>query len=686
MNAVNAANTVNPGVERADASHAAAAQADPQHPLRVLRISHSAVVAEWRQRERELRALGTEVALITSRVWNEGGVDVSLEPGGDDFVSGARTVGRHPSLFLYDPRPIWRALGERPDLIDIHEEPNALATAEVLLLRRLRGVRAPYLLYSAQNILKRYPIPFRWIERRALAGAAAVHVCNGEAGEIVTGKGLRGVARYLPLGVRLELFGPAARGLPGATRVIGYFGRLESHKGVDVLLRAVARHPEWRLDINGLGSQREALRALAQHLGVADRVRFRGFASGEELVRRYQAVDVAAVPSLPRPGWLEQFCRVAVEAMACGLPVVGSDSGAIPEVIGDAGVIVAPGDTDAWERGLAEALDPRRWPELRENALVRAAAFTWARVAREQRALYDEIRPAAAPREAPQVVVVAYGDPEPLAECLDALGGGLPVTVVDNSSLARTREVACEHGARYVDAGGNRGFAGGVNLALAELSSRGLAGRDVLLLNPDARISAAGVAAMQARLAQASDLAAVGARQTEPGSGAPVRVWWPFPTPWGAWLEAAGLGRLNLRRGFAIGSVLLLRAEALAQLGGLDERFFLYSEETDWQYRARRAGWRIEVADVAATHEGAGTGGDPRVREAHFYASAERYVRKHYGEVGWQVYRAANVVNAGIRSLLLRGERLAAARRRLAAFARGPVHLQTSMRPGASTR
>jgi glycosyltransferase involved in cell wall biosynthesis/GT2 family glycosyltransferase len=662
---------------------------------RVLRIAHHAVVSEWRQRERELRALGAEVSLISSQRWNEGGAELTLDPAGDRFVTGARTIGRHPSVFLYDPRPIWRALGQRPDIIDIHEEPNSLAAAEVLLLRRLRGSRAPYLLYSAQNIRKRYPVPFRWLERRALAGAGAVYVCNGEAGEIVRAKGLRGIARYLPLGLRLSLFSPARREAPHGTKTIGYVGRLEERKGLAVLVRAVARHADWRLELTGDGPQRAELAALARELGVADRVHFLGFASGPELAQRYRAVDVVAVPSLPTPGWLEQFCRVAVEAMACGVPVVGSDSGAIPEVLGDAGLIAAPGDVDAWERALAEALEPERWGELRRRGLARAEGFTWASVARAHRDLYDELlapralqharqAPGAQPtpasaRPTPQVVVVAYGDPAPLDECLAGLGGRFPVTVVDNSSLPETRAVAAKHGARYLDAGGNLGFAGGVNLAIADLKTRALDGADVLLLNPDAHVDAVGIRVMQARLAASPDLAAVGATQREPGGDAPVRVWWPFPTPWGAWLEAAGLGALNRRKGFAIGSVLLLRAEALAELGPLDTRFFLYAEETDWQFRARRAGWRIAVADVEATHEGGGTGGDPRVRESHFYGSAERYLRKHYGPVGWHVYRAANVVGAGLRAALLPGVRGAAARRRFELFTRGPVRVEEAM-------
>ncbi|MWB97260.1 glycosyltransferase [Agromyces seonyuensis] len=646
---------------------------DPRR-LRVLRIAHHAVVDAWRERERELRRQGLEVALVSSKRWNEGGRDLDLRPGGDArWVRGARTFGRHPSVFLYDPRPIWRALAGRPDVVDLHEEPNSLAVAEVRLLMRLRGIRAPFVMYSAQNLAKRYPVPFRWFERSALRHGAGAYVCNAEAGRILTEKGLAGPARLIPLGVDVDVFTPADRDAPGEDAVVGYVGRLEAHKGVDVLLRAIALRPGRRLVITGDGPERPALERLAADLGIAERVEFAGFAADGALADRYRALDVVAVPSLPTPTWLEQFCRVAVEAMASGVPVVGSDSGAIPDVVGTAGVIVPPGDPEALAAGLDEAL--ARWSELRAAGTAHAADFTWESVAAEQAALYRTVLGTddAAADVPPRIVVVAYGPPDELDGCLAALDGAFEVLVVDNSSEPRTRTVAEAHGARYLDAGGNRGFAGGVNLGLAELSGATGLGGDVMLLNPDARIGPDDVRRMHAALRAAPRTAAVGAEQTVAATGEPVRVRWPFPTPLGAWIEAFGLGGLRRRWGFAIGSALLLRAEAVDALGGLDERFFLYSEETDWQYRARRAGWRIDVVPTSATHEGAGTGGDPAVRERHFYASAERYQRKHYGAAGWQAYRLANLLGAAARALVLPGERGAEARRRRDLFARGPV-------------
>lgn len=643
--------------------------------MKVLRVAHHGVVSAWRQRERILRARGDAVELFAAHRWNEGGRDLVLSPGHDTFVHGVGTVGTHPNAFLYNPLPIWRALGRHPDILDLHEEPFSLATAEILALRALRGSRVPYLLYSAQNIHKTYPVPFRWFESYALRHAKGAYVCNRQAGEILVRKGLRAVPTLIPLGVDISAFSPASRSTPTTRPVIGYVGRLEPHKGVSTLLRAAASHPTWEIRITGEGRDQASLESLATELGIRDRVRFLGFTDDEALARRYRELDVIAIPSLPTPGWLEQFCRVAVEAMASGVPVVASRSGAIPDVIGDAGILVQPGDADALGEGVSRALDAPEWLRLRARGIHHSSRFTWDNVAAQHSALY---RSAARARHAgrdlsPQVVVVAYGSPEMLDDALTALRGELPVTIVDNSSSASTRAVADHHGAHYIDSGANIGFGAGVNIALRSLSERGLAESDVLLYNPDARVDPSSVGVMHSRLHSRDDLAAVGATQRDPATGAAARVWWPFPHPIRAWVEALGLGRLNRAHGFAIGSVLLLRSEAIADVGVFDERFFLYAEEADWQKRAVDHGWNIDVAEVDAEHVGAATSSNSTHRDHLFHASAEKYQRKHFGAAGWQAYRGAMILGAATRSLVLPNGRRRAARERLSLYVHGPV-------------
>jgi GT2 family glycosyltransferase/glycosyltransferase involved in cell wall biosynthesis len=268
------------------------------------------------------------------------------------------------------------------------------------------------------------------------------------------------------------------------------------------------------------------------------------------------------------------------------------------------------------------------------------------------------------------VVVVAYGVPTLLAECLAALGGDYPVIVVDNSSSADVRAVVSEAAASSIDPGRNLGFAAGVNMALDELD---LAVTDVLLLNPDSTIDPASIEALRTRLAEDPRLACVAPAQRQHGSSTEDRVAWPFPTPLGAWIEALGLGALRSRREFAIGAVLLLRGKALVAVGGFDERFFLYAEETDWQQRAGRLGWATAVCDeIWATHVGAATDSDAYRRELRFHTGAERYIRKHHGRFGWMSYRLANLSGATARAIVLNGERRHSAARRARIYACGP--------------
>lgn len=650
--------------------------------MRVLRISHSGVVDAWRERERVARRMGHDVTSVTATVWDEGGRDVPLEPRPGEDVVGVRTLGRHPALFVYDPRPLWRLLGQRWDVLDLHEEPFALATAEVLALRALRRSTVPYCLYSAQNIDKRYPPPFRWLERWALRHASAVSVCNAEAGEIVTRKGLTGRAVLIGLGVDPEAFapGPERPPSPDGTVRVGYGGRLAPHKGVDVLLEAVAADRRLHLVVAGAGPQDAELRARAGRPDLAGRVEFAGAVSKPDLPDLYRGLDVLAIPSLTTAGWIEQFGRVAVEAMACGTPVVASDSGALPDVVRGAGLLAPPGDPTALAEALGRAgTDKRLSATMRREGIARAREFGWDRIGETYVELYQSMgaRGQATPSSPPEVVVVAYHHAQMLRRTLQPLTH-LPVTVVDNSSDPDVRAVCTELGVRYLDPGHNGGFAAGVNHALAD---RLAPDTDVLLLNPDAVIDEAGIRELHTALRADPRLASVGPRQVD-DKGRPGRVGWPFPTPWGAVVEAVGLGRLRRAEDFVIGSVLLLRSEALEQVGGLDEAFFLYAEETDWALRASRLGWRHAVVpEVAALHLGGATSSDSTLRETYFHASQERYHRKHFGALGWQVTRVAVIVGSAARSLLLRGDRAQQARERARRYVRGPLRLEAERRP-----
>ena len=269
------------------------------------------------------------------------------------------------------------------------------------------------------------------------------------------------------------------------------------------------------------------------------------------------------------------------------------------------------------------------------------------------------------------VLVVAYGDPGSLGDCLEALGGTYPVIVVDNSSSVATREVVMRAGAEYHDPGGNVGFAAAVNRGLELLP---LGGSDILLLNPDAVITPDALERLRRALHAGPSVACVAPAQHRPGSDKASAVCWPWPGATRAWTEAIGLGRFRGGWGYVIASILLVRGDALIDVGGLDEGFFLYAEEADWERRATRRGWTVSYCpEATASHMGAATDEDSDRRAIRFHAGVETYMRKWHGSVGWHSYQAATVLTALRRAAVSKAERRRASLRLARLYASGPL-------------
>ncbi len=178
---------------------------------------------------------------------------------------------------------------------------------------------------------------------------------------------LDGINRYdlfpryqiVPNAVDTELFRPPTTAPRGRKARILFVGGMVPVKGVEGLLRAAARlqkqRRDWELELVGDGPQRQIYTELAQELGLAGRVRFVGALSKPEVAQRMQGADFLVLPSL----WENLPC-VALEAGCCGLPVVGTRVGGIPEVIGpDNGILCTPSDPGALAAALSDMLDRR---------------------------------------------------------------------------------------------------------------------------------------------------------------------------------------------------------------------------------------------------------------------------------------------------------------------------------------
>ena len=266
-----------------------------------------------------------------------------------------------------------------------------------------KQLKVPFFFHTNQNLFKNYPPPFRWFEQLAYKTARTALSYSEEAREVMAKKGLKGPSKVVPYATSIEQFQPGREevlrrelGLEGFL-VVGYMGRFVVDKGVDLLVEALAQLPQSvKLLLVGSGVEEAPLRALAKERGVTERVVFAGAVPHNQADRYMRCLDVLVLPSRTMPHWKEQFGRVLIEALACHIPVVGSDSGEIPNVIRDTGGGLVFDEGSA--AGLAKCLNELVASSERRNELAQTGAtavhdrYTFEAVARQLRAVFSQER------------------------------------------------------------------------------------------------------------------------------------------------------------------------------------------------------------------------------------------------------------------------------------------------------
>jgi glycosyltransferase involved in cell wall biosynthesis len=305
-------------------------------------------------------------------------------------VRGSGDVNRHAYV---DGGSIRRLIDEtHPDVLDIHEEPFSAVARQWL---QAAPADLPVVMYSAQNVDKRYPPPFSRYERAASQRVAAFYPCSSQAASVLRGKGFAGSIEILPLGYDDAMFRPGAQSLDCHEVVLMFVGRLVREKGAADAVRTLAHLKTLRparLVVCGEGPEKDRCLELAHSLGVGDRVELRPWQQGPELAAIYREAHVVLVPSRPTQTWVEQFGRVIVEAQASGAVVAGYASGSIPEVAGDAGVIVPVGDVEELAVAVGSVVsDSDEFASRRVAGQRQAANRTWEAVASRQLSLYHSV-------------------------------------------------------------------------------------------------------------------------------------------------------------------------------------------------------------------------------------------------------------------------------------------------------
>jgi glycosyltransferase involved in cell wall biosynthesis len=329
--------------------------------VRALVISRVYADPSARGKLRALAGLGATVAAAVPDRWVPAGlVEQQQTSWGDD--GGVRTVPVPiRGSALPAANPFWHGgtvrgllTDFRPELVQIEEEPWSNGAAAIA--RAARRLRIPYVLLTreSQPVSRSTLATLR--RNRALAGAAGVISVNELAGRLAL-KGHPSLPhRTIPqLGTPLPL---AVDRAAHTGLAIGFVGRLIHEKGLDLLFRAAVKLVgRWTITVVGTGPAQEELESLAERLGIAGRVTWLGALPRAAVETVWPRLDVVVVPSRNTPRWVEAVPRAALDAMAHGLAVVGSTGGALPETIGEAGLVVPEEDVGAMSETLQRLHD-----------------------------------------------------------------------------------------------------------------------------------------------------------------------------------------------------------------------------------------------------------------------------------------------------------------------------------------
>lgn len=353
--------------------------------MRVVMISKALVVGAAQSKLEEIAAHpDVELTAVIPATWDGRPYEAGYTRGYRTLVQPIRFDGNFHVFYLPTLGRVLRTI--RPDVVHIDEEPINFATA--LATRQALAVGARPLFFTWQNINRPYPPPFRWFEQYVYRHSAYAIAGNAEAEDVLRGKGYGGPCAVIPqFGVDQELFTPGGAETqrdPDRPFVIGAPNRLEPHKGIDWLLEAVSGLTgDWRLRFVGNGPLAQEIPGKAAALGIADRVSVEQAVPSRDVPALLRQFDVVVLPSLTTSWWKEQFGRVLIEAMACQVPVVGSDSGEIPRVIGEGGLVVREADRADLRTALAQLMaDPELGQTLGQRGRARVLErFTQARVA-----------------------------------------------------------------------------------------------------------------------------------------------------------------------------------------------------------------------------------------------------------------------------------------------------------------
>ncbi len=263
----------------------------------------------------------------------------------------------------------------KPDVIQVEQGDNAFSYFQTILLAKFLGIKARICFFTWVNWRPKTSLKYKcswgllskfnqFFSDGAIAGNHDAQVVLRDKGfgkpMVVIpqlGVGVRRSPRWSECNERVE-------GSDGRKNTIGFIGRITEEKGVMLLVQAfknlAQNYPDWNLLFVGDGPAKKLLIEYVQQNNLTERVIFKNSVSHHEVAQVFSELSIFVLPSYDTPTWREQFGHVLIEAMACRVPIVASDAGEIPHVVGDAGLIFKQQDEERLRACLVRLMDSEK--------------------------------------------------------------------------------------------------------------------------------------------------------------------------------------------------------------------------------------------------------------------------------------------------------------------------------------
>lgn len=389
--------------------------------MRILVASHTYIVDLNCEKFRALAHLepNIEVTIVVPQRWRPGGVQnrtITTRPWQDGsfrVVPISNLSQNNQGLLVFGPDLIALLRQFRPQIIQVEQGSKALAYAQLITLNRWLHLRAKNCFFTWWNLPYQLKFPIAALEAYNLRHTDGLVVGNQDGAEVLKERGYQGPYTVMPqLGIDETLFRPqpqpelaAQLGIQPDDFVVGFVGRFVEEKGLMTLAQALANLPEttrpWKWLLLGRGPLQQELVDWARRSGLTDRLILIESVAHDQVPQYINLMQTLVLPSetsqrfktLTSAGWKEQFGHVLIEAMACRVPVIGSDSGEIPYVIGETGLVFPEGNVTALRDCILQLMQqPDLATELAQRGYDRAMTrYTNRALARELLAFYRQI-------------------------------------------------------------------------------------------------------------------------------------------------------------------------------------------------------------------------------------------------------------------------------------------------------